>query len=148
MRGNYDASGAFVGARPTGHLGIITTSSTLAANGTFYLIPLVDKNIGLRQTLPSHNLDDSTAVTPADLADFNALNSSRPVTSSITHNANVAYAFPRKRGSNFNDVSVRFGVNNVFDEDPPLADADVGYQRGAGTNPRGRVYSAQVSKRF
>jgi outer membrane receptor protein involved in Fe transport len=70
------------------------------------------------------------------------------VTSSMTHNANVAYTLPRKRGSNFSDISVRLGVNNVFDEDPSLADSDVGYQRGAGTNPRGRVYSAQVSKRF
>ncbi len=64
VRGNYDASGAFTGARPTGNLGIITTSgstsATLATNGTFYLIPLVDGNVGFRQTLPSHNIDDFT----------------------------------------------------------------------------------------
>ena len=64
IRGSYDASGAFVGARPTGNRGIITTSgstsATMATNGTFYLIPLVDRNIGFRQTLPSHNIDDFT----------------------------------------------------------------------------------------
>ncbi len=64
VRGTYDATGTFVGARPTGNRGIITTSgstaATLATNGTFYLIPLVDSTIGFRQTLPSHNIDDYT----------------------------------------------------------------------------------------
>ncbi len=70
------------------------------------------------------------------------------VTSNITHNTYINYAIPRRRGSNFGDISVRFGVNNVFDAEPPLADSDVGYQRGAGTNPRGRTYYSQLSKRF
>lgn len=70
------------------------------------------------------------------------------VTSSVTHNANVGYSFPRRRESLLSDVSLRAGVNNVFDAEPPLADSDVGYQRGAGTNPRGRAFYAQVSKRF
>jgi outer membrane receptor protein involved in Fe transport len=43
---------------------------------------------------------------------------------------------------------LRFGVNNVFDQEPPLADSDTGYQRGAGTDPRGRVYYGQLTKRF
>ena len=64
LRGSYDATGTFVGARPTGNRGIITTSgstsATLATNGTFYLIPLADGNTGFRQTLPSHNIDDFT----------------------------------------------------------------------------------------
>lgn len=70
------------------------------------------------------------------------------VTSNITHNAYLSYLFPRRRESKWGDWSVRLGVNNVFDEDPPLADSDTGYQRGAGTNPRGRAYSAQLTKRF
>jgi iron complex outermembrane recepter protein len=70
------------------------------------------------------------------------------VTSNITHNAYLTYTFPRRRESKWADWSVRVGVNNVFDDDPPLADADSGYQRGAGTNPRGRAYSAQLTKRF
>jgi outer membrane receptor protein involved in Fe transport len=64
IRGSYDATGAFVGSRPTGNRGIITTSgstaATTATNGTFYVIPLADRNIGFRQTLPSHNIDDFT----------------------------------------------------------------------------------------
>ncbi|MBI5692558.1 MAG: TonB-dependent receptor [Verrucomicrobia bacterium] len=64
VRGVYDNTGSFVGARPTGNRGIITTSgstsATMATNGTFYLIPLVDGSIGFRQTLPSHNIDDFT----------------------------------------------------------------------------------------
>ena len=70
------------------------------------------------------------------------------VTSSTTHNTYVNYAFPRQRGSLLANVALRFGVNNVFDAEPPLADADVGYQRGAGTNPRGRAFYSQISKRF
>ncbi|MCX6952448.1 MAG: TonB-dependent receptor [Verrucomicrobia bacterium] len=64
IRGSYDATGTFNGARPTGNRGIITTSgstsATMATNGTFYLIPLADGNTGFRQTLPSHNIDDYT----------------------------------------------------------------------------------------
>ena len=70
------------------------------------------------------------------------------MTSSTTHNTYVNYAFPRQRGSLLANVSLRFGLNNVFDAEPPLADADVGYQRGAGTNPRGRAFYSQISKRF
>ena len=58
------------------------------------------------------------------------------------------YAFPKRERSVFNDLSLRIGVNNVFDAEPPIADADTGYQRGAGTNPRGRVFYAQATKRF
>ena len=62
IRGGYDNTGTFVGARPTGNRGIITTSNstsaTMATNGTFYLLPLADGNVGFRQTLPSHNIDD------------------------------------------------------------------------------------------
>ncbi len=64
IRGAYDATGTFVGARPTSNRGITTTSgstsATVATNGTFYLIPLADSTIGFRQTLPSHNIDDFT----------------------------------------------------------------------------------------
>ncbi|MEY2879459.1 MAG: hypothetical protein RLZZ15_1839, partial [Verrucomicrobiota bacterium] len=52
VRGNYDANFAFVGARPANNQGIITTSgstaATLATNGTFYVIPLVDGSVGFR----------------------------------------------------------------------------------------------------
>jgi outer membrane receptor protein involved in Fe transport len=70
------------------------------------------------------------------------------VTAHASHNAYLSYAFPRKRGSNLSGVSLRLGVNNVADIEPPLADSDTGYQRGAGTNPRGRTFFAQLSRNF
>ena len=70
------------------------------------------------------------------------------VASHVLHNAYLNYAFPSRRGSLWSNLSVRLGVNNLRDTDPPLADSDTGYQRGAGTNPRGRAYYSQVSKRF
>ena len=70
------------------------------------------------------------------------------VTAYATHNTYLNYAFPRRRGSYLSDLSLRLGVNNVFDIEPPLADEDVGYRRGAGTNARGRLFSGQISKRF
>jgi outer membrane receptor protein involved in Fe transport len=45
-------------------------------------------------------------------------------------------------------LSFRFGINNVTDIAPPLADSDTGFQRGAGTNPRGRAFYSQISKRI
>ena len=55
---------------------------------------------------------------------------------------------PRKERGLFSGTSVRFRVNNLSDREPPIADEDTGYRRGAGSNPRGRTYEAQVSKRF
>lgn len=70
------------------------------------------------------------------------------VSSYTTHNAYLNYAFPRRRDSAFSNLALRVGVNNVFDEDPPLADEDFGYRRGAGTNARGRAFYGQITKRF
>ncbi|MEN9635570.1 MAG: hypothetical protein RL077_3974, partial [Verrucomicrobiota bacterium] len=45
--------------------------------------------------------------------------------------------------------SVRVGVNNLFDVEPPFAlggDAD-GYMRGLG-DPRGRAWYVELTKRF
>ena len=39
VRGNYDASGAFVGARPTANRGIITTSGTTAVVPEVVMMP-------------------------------------------------------------------------------------------------------------
>ena len=70
------------------------------------------------------------------------------VSAYATHSAYMNYSFPAKRGSLLSDTSVRFRVSNLSDAEPPLADEDSGYRRGAGTNPRGRVFEAQVSRRF
>ncbi|MEO6244653.1 MAG: TonB-dependent receptor, partial [Opitutaceae bacterium] len=70
------------------------------------------------------------------------------VSSWVYHNAYLNYAIGRQRGSIFSNVSARLGVNNLTDSDPPLADETFGYRRGAGTNPRGRAFYVQVSKRL
>lgn len=71
------------------------------------------------------------------------------VSSYMVHNTYLNYAFPRRRESLLlSNLSLRLGVNNVFDTEPPVADEDFGYRRGAGTNARGRAYYAQLTKRF
>ncbi len=70
------------------------------------------------------------------------------VTASVNHNAYLNYAVGRQRGSVFSNTTFRVGVNNVMDGEPPVADEDSGYRRGAATNPRGRSFYAQVTKRF
>jgi outer membrane receptor protein involved in Fe transport len=67
------------------------------------------------------------------------------------HNTYLNYAFPRMGERNpLSNLTVRVGINNVFDIEPPLADEDNGYRRGAGTTNavRGRTYYAQLTKRF
>jgi hypothetical protein len=70
------------------------------------------------------------------------------VSAYAVHNAYLNYALPRKKGSLLSEVSIRLGVSNAFDNEPPLADEDVGYRRGAGTSAKGRTWYSQVSKRF
>jgi hypothetical protein len=70
------------------------------------------------------------------------------VTPFATHNAYLNYSFPRRARNWLSGISLRAGVNNVFDVEPPIADSDTGYQRGAGTNPRGRAFYSQISKTF
>jgi len=62
----------------------------------------------------------------------------------ITHNAHVNYRFGRSRGI-LSNVSVRLGINNVFDTAPPANDDSSGYDEG---NPRGRMYFTEFSKKF
>jgi outer membrane receptor protein involved in Fe transport len=65
----------------------------------------------------------------------------------ISHNAWISYRFDRPRHAWMKGVTVRGGVNNVFDTDPPLADEQYGYQSGTA-NVRGRQFTMEVSKRF
>lgn len=70
------------------------------------------------------------------------------VTAYATHNAYLSYTFTRSKRKLLNGVALRVGINNVTDVDPPLADEDYGYRRGAGTNARGRTFYGQISKRL
>lgn len=65
----------------------------------------------------------------------------------INHNAWIAYRFPSSAGRYLKGVSLRGGINNVFDTEPALADEQYGYQAGT-FNVRGRQFTMEVSKRF
>lgn len=55
-------------------------------------------------------------------------------------NGSLAYTFD-------NETRVRFRVNNILNEDPPLADESFGFY-GEYHSARGRFYSIEVRKRF
>jgi outer membrane receptor protein involved in Fe transport len=44
-------------------------------------------------------------------------------------------------------TTVRFGINNVLDYEPSLADETYGYA-GGGANPRGRQFTLEFSKKW
>jgi outer membrane receptor protein involved in Fe transport len=58
----------------------------------------------------------------------------------ILHNAHLAYQFERGSRSRLRGITVRGGVNNVFDKIPPAVDVAESYQPGEG-NPRGRQFT-------
>ncbi len=62
------------------------------------------------------------------------------------HSAFVQHRFGREKGM-LRDVSVRFGVSNLFDEEPPVADESRGYQGGT-VSAKGRSYYLEVSKKL
>ncbi|MGH7955780.1 MAG: TonB-dependent receptor domain-containing protein, partial [Opitutaceae bacterium] len=64
----------------------------------------------------------------------------------IQHNAYVQHRFDRQRNL-LGNITARFGVTNVFDEEPPLADESRGYQGGT-VSAKGRSYYLEVTKRF
>ena len=80
VRGTFDASGNFVGARPAGNAGITTSTTpsltlTASTGGVFFLTPLAVGGTGFRQTTPSrlltsvesdyyYNLNDDRVILP------------------------------------------------------------------------------------
>lgn len=65
----------------------------------------------------------------------------------LTHNAYVQYTIDGDESSLVDDVRIRFGARNIFDEAPPLADSDTGYI-GDLHSPRGRTVYLSVRTRF
>jgi outer membrane receptor protein involved in Fe transport len=66
----------------------------------------------------------------------------------FNHNAWISYRFERGHANRWlRGVTVRGGINNVFDKDPVLVDEQYGYQPGS-FNTRGRQFTMEVSKRF
>lgn len=71
------------------------------------------------------------------------------VSAFASHSAYVNYAIPRqRRGGLLSGVALRFGVTNLADIEPPLADEAFGYRRGAGTTAKVRTFYPQLSKGF
>lgn len=60
----------------------------------------------------------------------------------ILHNFRATYAFGPG-----DDTRITFGVNNVFDSWPPVADEDEGFFVGTA-NPRGRQFKLRFEQRF
>ncbi len=64
----------------------------------------------------------------------------------IQHSFNVQHRFTAKQGL-LARVTAKFGVSNVFDEEPPIADESRGYQGGT-VSAKGRSYYLEISKKL
>jgi outer membrane receptor protein involved in Fe transport len=63
----------------------------------------------------------------------------------FTMNLSVAYSI--NNDTALDGTRIRFAINNLFDEDPPLADETFGYF-GELHSPRGRVFHVEIRKNF
>ncbi|MES2693556.1 MAG: hypothetical protein V4773_08790, partial [Verrucomicrobiota bacterium] len=64
----------------------------------------------------------------------------------ISHNVNFGYRFDRRhKFALLRSSSVRWGVNNLLNTEPPIADGTYGYQSGT-YNPRGRQFWLELAK--
>lgn len=69
-----------------------------------------------------------------------------PVDDWFTLNFGISYSID-DTGSAIDGTRLRFGVNNIFDEDPPLADESFGFY-GSLHSGRGRQFSFDIRKNF
>jgi len=70
------------------------------------------------------------------------------VSDTISYNTYLSYRFDG-RNRWVNNTSVRVGVNNLFDAEPPLSSDSRGYDPSLyNTMARGRSYSLQLTKKF
>ena len=60
---------------------------------------------------------------------------------------NLAFAYTIENQTALDGTRLRFGINNLFDKDPPLADETYGYLSALHT-PRGRVFRVELRKPF
>ena len=68
-----------------------------------------------------------------------------PVDPFFTMNLSVAYSI--NNDTPLDGTRLRFAINNLFDEDPPLADQTYGYYSDLHS-PRGRVFHVELRKKF
>lgn len=60
---------------------------------------------------------------------------------------NVSASYTVESDGPLDGLRLRFGINNIFDEDPPIADESFGYY-GSIHNARGRQFSLDIRKNF
>ena len=65
----------------------------------------------------------------------------------FNHNAWLSCRLGGRPAAWWRGVTVRGGVNNVFDTEPPLADEQYGFFSGAA-NPRGRQFTLEISRKL
>lgn len=67
-----------------------------------------------------------------------------------TYNVFVSYRVDRSDARSWlRDTSLRVGVNNLFDTEPPLSDDNNTYETALyNTMAKGRLYSVTVTRRF
>lgn len=63
----------------------------------------------------------------------------------IAHNINFGYRFDRNAHIVLRNTSVRWGVNNILNSEPPISDSTYGYQSGT-YNPRGRQFWMELAR--
>ena len=68
-----------------------------------------------------------------------------PVHDQFTLNLSIAYTI--KNDTPLDGTRLRFAINNLFNEDPPLADEDYGFFSSLYT-ARGRVFHVELRKKF
>jgi outer membrane receptor protein involved in Fe transport len=65
----------------------------------------------------------------------------------IQHNAWISYRFDRQGNRWLRDTTVRLGMNNVFDTEPPQTSDQYGF-RTSTANPRGRQFTFELARKF
>jgi len=146
VRGAFDASGNFVGARPVGNAGISTsttpsTALTTSTAGAFFMVPLASGGVGTRQTTPSR------AVTSVERDYYYNLNEHRvilPQTDRLNLYTALNHTFSNRLAA-FGEVAY-YRADSTNNRDPAGLDGtdDVNIYVGANNpyNPFGsRFYS-------
>jgi len=146
VRGAFDASGNFVGARPVGNAGISTsttpsTALTTSTAGAFFMVPLASGGVGTRQTTPSR------AVTSVERDYYYNLNEHRvilPQTDRLNLYTALNHTFSNRLAA-FGEVAY-YRADSTNNRDPAGVDGtdDVNIYVGANNpyNPFGsRFYS-------
>jgi len=92
----------------------------------------------------------NTLERPSHIAVFNDNGTTRyvlKVDAYVQHNVWIRHQFRSSAHPWLRATSVRLGVNNVLDTDPPLADEGFGFFTGSA-NPRGRQFTLEINRKL